>query len=592
LLIKNIVRKYIGRARLFNDLLSEIDKQSVAEVQRGSDYLEWINSNLVECVEEFTRQNDLFSSSFILKMGETYKTSKFSIFFKKWLVDYLFKLFNLLNDLSSHKVDSTKELILEDAPINRFAINKYLDKFGVCIRIKWVPPSNLFKKNSVIFFQILMVLFICLNKGIVFFKKKKRYKVMREAIWGLHDIGGYYFHDDFMVDGKKINKKDLLLFSRNSIAFEEGRSKACYQAKNSSYGHFYLPDLSIGLRAFFLRILPLYVVRIPMLLLHEVRSVNFSLFSSVYRYFFSCSIPYEKIFSHYKIISELGHNYFMASHVAEAIICENYQVKYYFLHWADTSIYIDKYISSFLGCDKFLLWGRAHAQGVEGDTQMLELIGYPFKHFIKNIISNREKIMSEMGIKTDGPVIVFFDETFGRDCKMTAEIYVDYWETILKIGQAEKKCAIVVKPKSLASGSNLPEALKLRYRKIKDEMQKQNNIFILNPLKWSFIEAIGIANVVITQGMTSSATIAIICGIDGLYFNQAHYNHRFAQLFEEKIVFDDPEKLMLMLSRILSGIERPLKDIPEELLREYDAYPDDLGLERLQAILLGEEVSG
>ena len=85
--------------------------------------------------------------------------------------------------------------------------------------------------------------------------------------------------------------------------------------------------------------------------------------------------------------------------------------------------------------------------------------------------------------------------------------------------------------------------------------------------------------------MTSSSTIAIICGIEGLYLDEVGYGHPFAKHFKDKIVFADPEKLLNMIKKILIGNENPCSSIPAELLREYDEYNDDRGIDRFREIL-------
>ncbi len=312
------------------------------------------------------------------------------------------------------------------------------------------------------------------------------------------------------------------------------------------------------------------------------------LYWSIYMFFIDNALPYEKLFSHFTVVSELGHNVFYAGHIAEAIVCQNYGAKYYMTHYSDNSTPASKVVLPFLGCDRFLLWGRAFGRGIEADPRIFISTGYIFKDFVKRIAANKNKALSEMGINPKGKIISFFDESFGGEILMTERHYVTFWETALRLAEKEKDNTVLIKPKVLHRYHNLSDGLREEFLDIRNRMGKMPNVQIVDWHKWSFIEVIGVSDIVVTQGMTSSATIAIICGIQGLYLDQARYDHAFSGLFKDMVVFDDPEKLLSMVQKIINGAENPLKNIPEDILREYDAFPDSRGIELFRDILSGE----
>jgi polysaccharide biosynthesis PFTS motif protein len=192
-----------------------------------------------------------------------------------------------------------------------------------------------------------------------------------------------------------------------------------------------------------------------------------------------------------------------------------------------------------------------------------------------------------MGIMPNGKIITFFDESFGGDSEMTEEHYIIFWETILKVAEQERNSTIVIKPKGSENYKLLSQKFKEEYLVTLDKISKMKNIYFIDEKRWSFIEAVGVSDVVVTQGMTTSGTVAIICGIEGLYLDQFGYEHEFSRLFKDRIVFDNPEKLLDMIHRIVRGEEVPSKDIPEGLLREFDEYSDDRGIDLLRDILSG-----
>lgn len=569
---------------LVRDLLTKLNFIDNVETQSGPGSFEQLSSYLLDIVVEFSQANRLSESYFIKGLKEAFKTSRFECLLKRWLVEYFVKLFKRLDDLLMYQYQFSKELSLEDNPLNRFGVEKYYSRFGTLPKITWYKSPGVLQKILSILCRQLFVLYLSLKEGLKIWGKRKRYKIMREAIWGLYDIGGYYFHDDFLVDGDRIKKEDILLYSRG-LSVEKGRLKAYHDAKKSPYMHFNLQGLSLGIRPLFSRIIPKYIFSGSKILFKEIFSVHFSLYWSIYLYFIYNALPYEKVFSHFKIISELAHNYFSAGHIVEAIICQNYGARYYLMHWSDNSVVINKYATSFLGCDGFLLWGKAHIQAGRRDSSIFMPTGYVFKRFVNTIVRNRDKTLFSMGIRSKGKIVTFFDESFAGDVKMTEGHYVTFWETALKFAETEKDNTVLIKPKVSDRYNKLSPDLKERFISIKNQMERMSNVHIIDSYKWSFIEAIGVSDIVITQGMTSSATIAIICGIQGLYLDQVGFNHPFSEAYRNRLVFGDPEELLLMVKKIIDGKENPLKEMPEHIIRHFDAYPDDRGIDLFRSIL-------
>ncbi|MFC1510869.1 hypothetical protein ACFL5U_00580 [Candidatus Margulisiibacteriota bacterium] len=284
----------------------------------------------------------------------------------------------------------------------------------------------------------------------------------------------------------------------------------------------------------------------------------------------------------------MGHSYASAFHMAESIVCQSYGTKYYLMHWSDGSMTINNFALSFLGCDGFFVWGNAHAHWTRKEGNVALPIGYLFKRFVKDSLLRKQGLLGEMGVRSCSKIISFFDETFGDGTKMTPAHYINFWQAALSLADKKLDIDVLIKPKVLQRYHSLPDELKTKFLDLKAKIDKTPNIHIIDSNKWSFIEVIGVSDIVVTQGMTTSATIAIICGIQGLYLDEARYNHRFSQQFKDKLVFDLPEKLLFMVERILSGEEDPLGSIPQSLLREFDAYPDDRGIDLFRSILSGE----
>jgi len=579
--IKNNVQAYVGRVFLRNMLLN-LREQGEIFPQRNDEYYEWLHAELVEITGEFISQNQIEKSFFIKKINTAFGTEDFTIFLKKFMLEYFSKLFGKLDD-SFH---SGQKLVLEDNPLNRFGAEKYFSKFGRLETIDWQKRQGAISKVIGIMLKNLIILQISLHRGLKFSPAKKKYKVMREALWGLYDTGGEYFHDDFFVDGETIKKEDVVFYSRG-LSAESGRIKPYSDAVRSSYACFNVKELTIDIQTFFKRILPKYIFAANGALFSELKSLNYSLFSSMYLYFVRYAVPYEKIFSNYEIGAELGHNFYSPGHVAEAIVSRSRGAKYNLMHWSDTAVKINKYLTAYLGCNNYFVWGQAHVTGVEGGENIVKPTGYAFKKFIKNVAADRKSVLKKMGINPEGKIVSFFDETFRSSCKMTEKHYLNFWRATLDFARKNQDCTVLVKPKTLERYKGLSAKLIPEFLGLKSEIEKLDNAYIVDDKRWSFIEVIGVSDLVITQGMFSSATIAIICGIEGLYLDEAGYNHPFRERFKDRIVFDDAESLLKMAEQIVNGEESPIKDIPEGLLREFDAFSDDDGVGRLRSALAG-----
>ncbi len=579
--------KKIVRDKYFRILLLDTRTSSSVNMQKGSDYLEWTQSDLVEITNDFYKRH-IHKSHFLTTMNGYFKTSRFPLLAKRWIMEYFLSLFDRLYEYS-HSPKIPKTLItIEDNPINRYGFEKYCQKFNLVLQVKWIPRIKLQMRLISMLIIIVFILYLCINSGVKLFGRKKKFKVLREALWGMEGRG-YFFHDDFIVDEIKIKKQEILFFGRQIMKEHAyaGRFKAYNEAKNAGYKVFFLPDLKLGFKQILFRIIPKYIIGGSYSLLLELRSQNFSLFENIFHYFILYAIPYEKVFSNFEIISELGHNYFSASHIAEAIVCQNFGVKYYLMHWSDISCDLNKTLFSFLGCDNFLMWGKAHGRIIETeDPSMLRPVGYVFKKFIGEVTVNKAKILSDMSIRAKGKIISFFDEPFCMTSPMTEEHFVEFWKIARDAAVKYDDCAVILKPKDLNGFEKISDKLKNEFLEILDEIKNLPNVFIIDSEKWSFIEVIGVSDLVITQGMSSSATIALICGIEGLYyFDQCSKSHLFFKLFKDKVVFDEPGKLLQMVGEIIAGRSSALQAIPEHILRDYDAYSDNLGIERFREVL-------
>jgi hypothetical protein len=579
-----MLKDYFKRI-LFGSRLEFLHSGSSDFSQRSIEYSDWITGNLIEMVDEFAARDCLADSVFVKNINRSFDTIYGEVFLKKWILEYLRGLFLVIDSVVTSSCGGGK-LTLSDSPLNRYAVGKYYARFNLIPEISWTKPKSIIIKLLMIVFSVVGAVRLSLSAGIRFFGKIKYYKVLRGAVWGIAPNNATFLRDDFFVDGLMLNKDDILLYMR-SVSSDSRSSIIFNEISSSRYAFVNMTTLPIRFSVFVTRIIPKYLASGLKILFSGIRADNFSLYAAAYNAFFLNAIPYEKLFSNYKVSTELGNEYYYYTHVAHAIVCKSHGVRYYLFHWSDHAVYENKLILSFLACDKMLLWGKEHIACAGGSSEMYKYTGYVFKDFIKQVTTNRAKYLSGMHINMKGGVAVFFDECFGGACKVTEEDYIDFFAGILRFSGIDKSNTIVIKPKESLEKVSVSAKNLERFNGILGELKNRGNVFVLDPLKWSFIEAIGVADLVISLSMSSSSTIAIICGIEGLYYNPAQYRHPFVELFKDSIVFNDIDKLLDTASRILRREESACDRIPGALLRDFDVYEDNRGINELRKILCG-----
>ncbi|MFC1510868.1 hypothetical protein ACFL5U_00575 [Candidatus Margulisiibacteriota bacterium] len=238
---RNLVRKTIS-----GDSLSLLSSLSPGNIRRNSEYLEWFGAKVVGFVNEYIDKNQILDSFYLKRLNKIFKTDRFNLFIKKWLMDYFYLLFGMLNNLAEQNSQTGRTIELEDDSLNHFIVEKYLARFNAPIKICWKPKVSLVCKVLKIFKLLFSLLVVSLGTGIKFNSEVKKYKVMREAVWGLYDIGGKYYHDDFFVDGRIIKKEDLLLFTRGTPTEGGGQTKRVFRCPKINLFAFYSRHFAAG----------------------------------------------------------------------------------------------------------------------------------------------------------------------------------------------------------------------------------------------------------------------------------------------------------------------------------------------------------
>ncbi len=132
------------------------------------------------------------------------------------------------------------------------------------------------------------------------------------------------------------------------------------------YNHVDLWKQPISVSNFKRRILPLYILKCGWILLKNINSPYFSLYTSLFLHFIYKAIPFEQLYSNFDVKAVLSKDLYSPSHIAETVVCHAHGGKYYMIQLSDMSIDRDRHFPAFLGCDGYFVWGEKHIIGNEG----------------------------------------------------------------------------------------------------------------------------------------------------------------------------------------------------------------------------------
>jgi len=544
-----------------------------------------VNEEALECTESVADKLKLEECQFVKDYNNKFKTSKLKPFVLKWVSVYVYTLLECLYRIHLDK-PSQKMLCLPDTPLNRLIYEWWSQRIENKIQIKWLKESETKAGLEAMVSTPLISIYKLLSRGLCLPVKPRKFKILREAVWGLRDNPA--FRDDFMIDDKKLLKKDLLLYTLDPGA--EPRKTAYGDAQASEYACMNINKLKIPVNLIFQRLFKYHFLLPLVFILKNFEGKHNYLLKEWLRIFHAAAIDYEILLSHYQIGIELSSNETGLSHIPQTIILNNYGAKSAIFHWSDLTQF-RALIANFKSHNLYLIWGRAHFDP------------YVKHYFVDKVIETGcwlkynyeareiEKIYKKLKIPTNEyKVLAFYDE-FAPAWHFTEEVLLDFWQMMFELIEQRKDTIGILKPKlgdENMYSSRLSDKGKEIFNNIRQKCSESGRFyFINNPREVSVTEVIAISDINITIGMCSPSTIALLNGKIGLYYDTTGNNHHpFANKYKNKLVFDNKTALFPTVDRIFYEDYNPLSEIDEELLRDYDHFRDNMGIQRFIEALL------
>ena len=164
-----------------------------------------INEEVMECTDFVYNILKLEGCQFTKVYNEKFKTNKFKPFVLKWVSFYVFELLTCLYRAHLDK-PSKKVLHLRNNLLNRQIYEWWSRKTGNKIQVRWLGESEAKAGLEAITSILALFIYNLLSHGLCLPVRPKKFKIMKEAVWGLRSR---VFRDDFFVDNEKLLKKDF-----------------------------------------------------------------------------------------------------------------------------------------------------------------------------------------------------------------------------------------------------------------------------------------------------------------------------------------------------------------------------------------------
>lgn len=504
--------------------------------------------------------------------NKTLKTVKFEPYLKNSLsfhVHYLLQGLHLVR-LSGC---ADKHIIMADNPINRYITAFIERRYKAKYNVRWVLPLGGLA-YLLIYYRWLIAEFI--RRGLVFNRRKKSFKLAKEAVWGLDRLT---CRDDFILDNKRFKIDDILLLEFNPN--HSPRARVFESVKEKGFHAVSAQKLKINVNKNITGVLFFYFL-VP--LISYIRlSLQGEKHLFYYIYLFhKNAFPIEVLMNLYDIGCYLSSKDW--GDVEETIIFNKYNTKNAICHWSDLTSF-DSFDWNFVAHNIYFTWGDRHYDSHSANWFIDKRIniGCMYKSEFNIAERNKSNIKLKVkGLNAENKVVTFFDTSFDNASQYPELFFLEYLEIIKEVSQLYPDVNILLKPKIGDYEKLLSSENHDRYKRLWSILTSCGNFIYLEPAENHFEEILTVSDVCVSMGMNSPSTVGLICGKDALYFdNTGNYEHPFVS-YTGQIVFRDKKLLIKQIDNILNGRFRCKDVISEEEIRSYDAFADDNALERLK----------
>jgi len=531
-----------------------------------------VNKETIDLTQKFYTEQIKGKNTLIPYYNRILKTDKMDAYFKRWISKHIFALLHELHLIRLMHLDN-REILAGRNPINKFVVEYMEKQYGVTYRKRWVlpvwRPLLLFAYYGWLFQEFI-------KRGVVINKKRESCRISKEANTGFVQKT---HRDDMIIDNDKFKKHDFLLLQFDDK--DRYRVMVFNEAKRRGYGTASLLSLKININKNIVNILFFYFW-VPLKSYFQLLCAESYLFYYVF-FFHKISFPAELLMNLYSLKCHISDD--LSGDIAFTIILNKYGTKNVVYGYSDLSNYVE-YQCGFIAHNVFYVWGRLHYNLYSATHAVDNVVntGCIFKREFNKGVEKKLDIITRIPNFNKGKkVVTFFDDSCQGTYFSTEEFFMQYRRIMLEFCKRNQNVNVLLKPKgdeAWTLGSVKNNAT--QYKEVQKELMSLDNFYHLDPLLGA-AEAIAISDVSMTMGLHTPSTIALICGKNGLYFdNSGNLDSPLVKRHKNVIVFDDEELLFTQINNILNGKFNCRDAISESEIREYDTFSDDNGVGRLR----------
>lgn len=522
-----------------------------------------VSRKALELTQDFF--DKFISETYLLSfMNKLLKTNKYECYLKKSVSYDIFENLAGLYLLKEYSLD--RRIILIDTPITRFSVDDFLKDNKINLEIHWISFNKFFWIE--LFLYYLIVIKTVIRNGIVF-KLRKKIKLYKEAV---HGSSRPIFRDDCLIDNNYFKKEDIIFYSRYK---EHDRDIALCQVKSAGYATVDLKRCKLNVKNYFLLFIRFYLI------------IPFRVFFVAYYE----KARYQEDFILKFYLESLHHFLFLTNYdvkchisscdsgeVAETIIMNIFGCKNILYHWSDKTPY-KCVLSAFSAHNVCYLWGPIHYEFMKeyyyyDKTLMVGCI------FLKPYFDYLEKL-GKSHRNSNKIKILICDNSFENSGAFSENFYLDFLDLAIKLLNDIPDADLIFRPKNNINDLN---SFTCENRKIyfkKTNFLNSSGRFICCDMSFQIGSLIALTDIVITMGLTSPTTIALVLHKEAVYYDRTGNNQHPMTKYKNSVVFDDKDRLIEHIKRILEKKKSVFDNIDTELLNSYDPFRDSKALDRL-----------
>lgn len=478
------------------------------------------------------------------------------------------EIFAVLLDL---RLAGDATALVPDSPLHRWLVDRARAEGRLGEISFYAPASGLWELGKY-YVQLLREL---VRRGLRWTRKRPRYALARQAFDGFDRA---VLRDDLLVDGTAFTAKDILFLLDEN---DPSRADAARECASRGYACVDERGLPVNVRGRAAELFGYYVLG-PALDWRACRKTAPHLARA------ACELRREGL-STETVLSNFDVGTFVSCRdwgdLPQTMIANAYGAKNTLIQWSDTACY-KTVLHSFVAPDFYFFWGplfREHHQGFSRIGRAVD-VGCIFDDSVREFKGRADALRASYGLAAR-PTVVFFDSSFNDCCEFDEAFFLSYLELILAFCVRRPDIQVLLKPKRsfhydrAVSESGIP-----RFLAAWDRLSALPNFKYLLGFERTPEAAMSLADAVVSMAMISPSTIALLGGIEALYFDTTgNVHHPIAKDFTRKVVFAEPAGLLDKLDMILAGKASVFDDLPPTLLTRLDSGAG--AVPRIRAIL-------